>query len=68
MKYVGQVYKTALPNVNHKVLMTQDDDDDEEINRKVELTKNLELVTIMRRAGLEEDARVHDLFIKKTQN
>ena len=65
MPVVKNVYKNVMPNVHHKALIHDQEEQDDGTKETRNLQNELELVAIMKKAGMEEEALRKDLEIRK---
>ena len=65
MPVVKNVYKNVMPNVHHKALIHDQEEQDDDTKETRNLQNELELVAIMKKAGMEEEALRKDLEIRK---
>ena len=65
MPVVKNVYKNVMPNVHHKALIHDQEEQDDDTKETRNLQNELELVAIMQKAGMEEEALRKDLEIRK---
>ena len=65
MPVVKDVYKNVMPNVHHKALIHDQEEQDDDTKETRNLQNELELVAIMQKAGMEEEALRKDLEIRK---